>query len=74
MKKNNMENVRQNKEVPYKLWIFSGAVAVIILILISLYFFRPQVLENIAFNAGRIKNTISYYLLHGKLHFYYLEM
>lgn len=53
---------------------FAGLIAIIIIIFILLYFIHPQAIKEIIFNAGRVKNISSYYLLGDKPHFYYLEM
>ena len=70
--KNNRQN--DNEGILHKKWIIPGAVAVILVIFALLFFLRPQTLGTITFNAVRIKNTISYYVFHSRIHFYYLEM
>jgi tetratricopeptide (TPR) repeat protein len=48
--------------------------AALILVFILIFFFRPQIFKAVAFQTNRVKNTVSYYLLQSKPHFYYLEM
>lgn len=69
-------NNRQNTDagLSFPKCVAAGIIAGVILILVLLYFFRPQAAESMVFNAIRIKNTISYYVFHSSIHFYYLEM
>ncbi|MEQ8152088.1 MAG: hypothetical protein ABRQ32_04225, partial [Smithellaceae bacterium] len=57
-------NNRQNTDagLSFPKCIAVGIIAGVILILVLLYFFRPQAAESMVFNAIRIKNTISYYV------------
>ena len=50
------------------------ALVFIIVISVSLFFFYPQFFESLAFQASRVKNAFSYYILQDKPEFYYLEM
>jgi tetratricopeptide (TPR) repeat protein len=50
------------------------ALAVPVIVFFSILLFRPQAISTVTFPLIRIKNTISYYLLQDKPHFYYIEM
>ena len=54
--------------------MISIALVFVILISVLLFFFYPQFFRSLAFQASRVKNTFSYYILQDKPHFYYLEM
>ena len=50
------------------------ALAVLVIVFFSILLFRPQAISTVTFPLIRIKNTISYYVLQDKPHFYYIEM
>ncbi|HPK54787.1 MAG TPA: tetratricopeptide repeat protein, partial [Smithellaceae bacterium] len=54
--------------------ILAGIFGILILVMAVLFLFYPQAVIIAVFNAGRIKNTFSYYILQEKPHFYYLDM
>ncbi|NTW76559.1 MAG: tetratricopeptide repeat protein, partial [Syntrophaceae bacterium] len=74
MEEDNDNRQSDNALILHKKWIIPSAVTGIIVVLALLFFFRPHALGTITFNAVRIKNTISYYVFHSRIHFYYLEM
>ena len=74
-----MINRRVNKEeksgrISFPVKKISIALVFVVLISVLIFFFYPQFFRSLAFQASRVKNTFSYYILQARPHFYYLEM
>ncbi len=72
-----MINQRGNKKeqsggTSFPVIAISLTLVIVILISVLLFFFYPQFFESLAFQAARVKNAFSYYILQDKPEFYYL--
>lgn len=68
-----VNNEERNKKISFPMKILITFIFIIIIFLF-LYFFYPQSFRSFVFQASRVKNTFSYYMLQDRPQFYYLEM
>ena len=73
-----IDRLIDNRDEKKKTRIPIGRILIFTVILIAvfafLYYFYPQTIRAFSYNAMKVKNTFSYYVLKEKPHFYYLEM